>query len=486
MKATVYPVILSGGVGKRLWPMSRALWPKQLLPLVSERSMLQDTVERVTGPHFAAPLIICNDDHRFMIAEQMREMDTKPEAIVLEPVGRNTAPAVIVAAQLLAQRDADAVMLVLPSDHVIRDDDGFNASIDTAARAAQEGALVTFGIMPTAAETGYGYIHRGQPYNGIDGCFHIERFVEKPDSETAASYVSSGEYAWNSGMFVLPVGPFLEEAARLKPEMVDLCRRAVDRASEDLDFLRLDNDAFAGIESISIDYAIMEQTKKGAIVPADIGWNDVGSWSALWDISDHDDNDNVIHGDVVTKDARNCYVRSEGKLVAAVGVEDLIVVGTDDAVLVVSKDHAQDVKEIVDQVERADRSEHYVHTRVFRPWGWYKSINEGDRFQVKEIVVNPGHKLSYQMHHHRAEHWIIVSGTAKVTRGNETFHITEDESTYIPHNTRHSLENPGKIPLRMIEVQSGAYLGEDDIIRFDDVYGRVGKDGDDKDDYAIK
>jgi len=481
MDATVYPVILSGGVGKRLWPMSRALWPKQLLPLVSERSMLQETVTRMTGPSFAAPMIICNEEHRFMIAEQMREIDIVPEDIVLEPVGRNTAPAVIIAALLLAAKDANAVMLVLPSDHVIRDLAGFHASIQTAVRAAHGGALVTFGILPTAPETGYGYIHRGKPYDGIAGCYHIERFVEKPDQKTAESYLASGDYAWNSGMFVLPVAEFLEEAEQFKPEMVDLCRRAVERASEDLDFLRLDGDAFAGIEAISIDYAIMEQTHKGAIVPADIGWNDVGSWSALWDISEHDDSNNVIHGDVVTKNARNCYVRSEGKLVAAVGVEDLIVVGTDDAVLVVSKDHAQDVKDIVEQVERADRSEHYVHTRVFRPWGWYKSINEGDRFQVKEIVVNPGHKLSYQMHHHRAEHWIVVSGTAKVTRDNETFHITENQSTYIPHNTRHSLENPGKIPLRMIEVQSGAYLGEDDILRFDDNYGRAGKD-----DYAVK
>ncbi len=481
MAATVYPVILSGGVGKRLWPMSRALWPKQLLPLVSERTMLQETVIRVTGPRFAAPLIICNDDHRFMIAEQMREIDAAPGAIVLEPVGRNTAPAVIIAALLLAERDAGAIMLVLPSDHVIRDLDGFNASVQTALAASRDGALVTFGIMPTAPETGYGYIHRGTPYAGFDGCYHIERFVEKPDLKTAESYVASGEYAWNSGMFVLPVAGLLEEAERLKPDMVDFCRRAVERASKDLDFLRLDREAFAAIESISIDYAIMEQTQKGAIVPTDIGWNDVGSWSALSDISAHDENENVILGDVFTKDARNCYVRSEGRMVAAVGVEDLIVVATDDAVLVVSKDHAQDVKDIVEQVERADRSEHYVHTHVYRPWGWYKSINGGDRFQVKEIVVNPGHKLSYQMHHHRAEHWVVVSGTAKVRRGNETFHITEDQSTYIPHNTRHSLENPGKIPLRMIEVQSGAYLGEDDIVRYDDSYGRV-----EKDDYAIK
>jgi mannose-1-phosphate guanylyltransferase/mannose-6-phosphate isomerase len=457
--------------------MSRALWPKQLLPLVSEKSMLQETVARVTGANFAAPLIVCNDDHRFMIAEQMREIGTKAEAIVLEPIGRNTAPAVIVAALLLAARDANAVMLVLPSDHVIRDLGGFNAAILTAVKASRQGALVTFGIMPTAPETGYGYIHRGRPYDGIDGCYHIERFVEKPDAKTAEAYLSSGEYAWNSGMFVLPVTAFLEEARRLKPEMVDLCGRAVKRASRDLDFLRLDHDAFAGIEAISIDYAIMEQTDKGAMVPADIGWNDVGSWSALWDISEHDASDNVIHGDVFTKDTRNCYVRSEGKLIAAVGVEDLIVVGTDDAVLVVSKDHAQDVKDIVEQVERAHRSEHYVHTRVFRPWGWYKSINEGSRFQVKEILVNPGHRLSYQMHHHRAEHWIVVSGTAKVARGNETFYITEVQSTYIPHNTRHSLENPGKIPLRMIEVQSGAYVGEDDIVRFEDSYGRAGWNG---------
>jgi mannose-1-phosphate guanylyltransferase / mannose-6-phosphate isomerase len=473
MGETVYPVILSGGVGTRLWPMSRVLRPKQLLPLTSERSMLQDTVVRVTGPGFAPPMIICNQEHRFVIAEQMRALEVSPEAIVLEPQGRNTAPAVTVAALLLASKDPDAIMLVLPSDHVIGDLERFREVVATAVTAARDDALITFGIPPTRPETGYGYIRRGDAYKGISGCFRIDSFVEKPDLPTAESYVASDRYAWNSGMFILPVGSYLDEVARLKPEMLELCRQSVARATTDLDFLRLDQESFAAMESVSIDYAVMEHTTKGAIVPADMAWSDVGSWSALWEISDRDADGNVVLGDTITLDARNCYIRGDGNLVAVVGVEDLVVVATDDVVLVVPRERAQDVKQIVDRIEKEGRTEHYVHTRVFRPWGWYRSIHDGPRFQVKEIMVEPGHKLSKQVHYHRAEHWVIVSGTAKVSRNSETFFLTEDQSTYIPNNIKHSLENPGKIPLRMIEVQSGSYLGEDDIVRFEDHYGRA-------------
>lgn len=473
MRRSVHPVILSGGAGTRLWPLSRALRPKQLLPLVSELSMLQETVLRVTGEGFAPPVIVCNEEHRFLIAEQLRELKVQPRAIMLEPAGRNTAPAATVAALLLAEDDPDAIMALLPSDHVVADRQKFLDAMNTAVDAAETGALVTFGIPPTCPETGYGYIRRGAPWEGIPGCCHIDRFVEKPDAATAEGYLASGEYAWNSGMFILPVRTLLSEVERLNPEMLARCREALDGVKRDLDFLRLGKAPFLAAPSISIDYAVMEHTDKGAIVAADMGWNDLGSWSALWDISEKDENGNVLTGDSIVLGARNCYVRGDGNLVAAIGVEDLVVVATDDVVLVVPRDRAQDVKKIVETVEKAGRTEHYVHTQVFRPWGWYRSIQDGHRFQVKEIVVAPGQKLSQQMHHHRAEHWIVVSGTAKVTRGEESYYVTENQSTYIPHNTRHCLENPGKIPLKMIEVQSGPYLGEDDIVRFEDAYGRA-------------
>jgi mannose-1-phosphate guanylyltransferase/mannose-6-phosphate isomerase len=473
MAPSVHPVILSGGTGTRLWPLSRTLRPKQLLQLTSERSMLQETVARVLGDEFALPTILCNDEHRFLIAEQLRDMDVQPRALILEPIGRNTAPAATVAALMLSKDDPEAVMLLLPSDHRIGDVPRFRAAVTTAVAAARQGALVTFGIPPSSPEVGYGYIRRGEPMDGAPGCFRIDRFIEKPDLETAKTYVGNPEYAWNSGMFVFRVDAFLAEVRRLAPEMLALCEAALDEAVVDADFLRLARGPFAAIENESIDYAVMEHTHKGAIVPAEMEWNDVGSWSALWDISPHDAAGNVIMGEALTLDASNCYIRADGNLIAALGIDNLIVIATDDCVLVAAKDRAQDVKKIVEAVERAGRSEHYVHRRVFRPWGWYRLINAGDRYQVKEIVVNPGHRLSCQMHHHRAEHWIVVCGTALVTKGNENFYITEDQSTYIPHATRHSLENPGRIPLRMIEVQSGGYLGEDDIIRFDDIYGRA-------------
>lgn len=473
MTPAVYPVILSGGTGTRLWPLSRTLRPKQLLQLTSEKSMLQETVARVAGEGFGPPTILCNDEHRFLIAEQLRDMETTPRALVLEPIGRNTAPAATVAALLLAEDDPQAVMILLPSDHRIGDVPSFQRAVETAVAAARLGLLVTFGIPASSPEVGYGYIHRGEPVEEVPGCFRIDRFIEKPDLATAQTYVGNPNYAWNSGMFVFRVDVFIEEVRQFAPDMLALCEQALAEAVTDSDFLRLASAPFSAITGESIDYAVMEHTRKGAIVPAEMEWNDVGSWSALWDISPHDPAGNVIMGDALTLDASNCYIRADGNLVAALGIDNLIVIATDDCVLVAAKDRAQDVKKIVEAVEQAGRSEHYVHRRVFRPWGWYRLINAGDRFQVKEIVVNPHQRLSCQMHHHRAEHWIVVSGTALVTKGNESFYITEDQSTYIPHATRHSLENPGKIPLRMIEVQSGGYLGEDDIVRFDDIYGRA-------------
>jgi len=473
MSRIVHPVILSGGAGTRLWPLSRALRPKQLLPLVCERSMLQESVRRVTADGFAPPLVVGNEEHRFLIAEQLRALEISPRAILLEPEGRNTAPAATVAALLLAEEDPDAILALLPSDHVVEDLDSFYSVFRVATEAAADGSLVTFGIPATRPETGYGYIRKGKSLAGLNGCWQIDRFVEKPDPATAEAYVASGDYAWNSGMFVLPVRTYLGEVERLQPELLRCCSDALRKASRDLDFLRLARASFVAAPSISIDYAVMEHTDKGVVVAADMGWNDVGSWSALWEISDKDPQGNAVIGDVLVQDAHNCYVRGDGNLVAAIGVDDLVIVATDDVVLVVPRDRAQEVKKIVATVEQAGRTEHYVHSQVFRPWGWYRSIQDGPRFQVKEIVVAPGQKLSQQMHHHRAEHWVVVSGTARVTRGSEHFFVTENQSTYIPHATTHCLENPGKIPLRMIEVQSGPYLGEDDIVRFEDVYGRA-------------
>jgi mannose-1-phosphate guanylyltransferase/mannose-6-phosphate isomerase len=456
-----------------LWPVSRTLYPKQLLPLVSDRTMLQQSVQRVIGKGFAPPVVVCNEEHRFLIAGQLRELDIAPSRMVLEPVGRNTAPAAAVAALLLAGDDADAMMLLLPSDHVIEDVSGFLAAVETGLAAAENGALVTFGIPPAGPETGYGYIRRGAPYEGAEGCFRIARFVEKPDLEEARRLVRAGDYHWNSGMFLVRAGRYLEELERLKPEMVECCRRAVAGAVEDLDFLRLEAEAFSGIEPLSIDYAVMEHTEAAVVVPADMGWSDVGSWSALWEIGAKDGDGNVVLGDVITDGTTDSYIRSEGRLVAALGLDNVVVVATDDVVLVVRRDEAQNVKKVVEALARAGRPEHSVHTKVYRPWGYYQSIDAGDRFQVKRLHVNPGQKLSLQMHHHRAEHWVVVSGTAKVTRGDETFLLNENESTYLPLGVKHALENSGDAPLCVIEVQSGEYLGEDDIVRFEDRYGRV-------------
>ncbi len=474
MTLSLYPVILSGGSGTRLWPLSRAALPKQLLPLASDRTMLQETMLRLKGIEgLAAPMVICNDDHRFMIAEQLREIEITPSAIMLEPVGRNTAPAVAVAALRLMRINPEALMLVLPADHLIRDVPAFHASVAKAEVAAQAGYLTTFGIVAQTPETGYGYIRRGEALAGADGGHAVASFVEKPDRTTAQSYLDSGDYYWNSGMFLFKASVFVDELKRLRADILSACEVSLTKAVSDLDFIRLDKEAFAACPAESIDYAVMEHTGKAAVVPADIGWNDIGAWSSLWEVSDKDARDNVLRGDVLTEDAHRNFIRAESRLVAALGVDNLVIVETPDAVLVASKDRVQDVKKLVDRLKADKRDEHVFHRKVYRPWGWYEGIDEGERFQVKRIMVKPGEKLSLQMHHHRAEHWIIVTGTARITRDDETFLLTENQSTYIPLGSKHRLENPGKFPLHMVEVQSGGYLGEDDIVRFEDVYKRT-------------
>ncbi|MGA6182675.1 MULTISPECIES: mannose-1-phosphate guanylyltransferase/mannose-6-phosphate isomerase [Stenotrophomonas] len=464
----ILPVILSGGSGTRLWPLSREAYPKQFLPLVGDVTMLQATWNRVAAIAGRAPIVVANQEHRFMAAEQLRECSVVPQALILEPIGRNTAPAIAIAALQALAGGEDALLLVLPSDHVVRNDAAFHAAVKQAAVAADAGKLVTFGIVPTAPETGYGYIkaHAGEGVRGVD------RFVEKPNLETAQQYVSSGEYYWNSGMFLFKASRYLQELEALQPAMLAACRAALDKASRDSDFIRLDAEAFAASPNDSIDYAVMEKTADAAVVPLDAGWNDVGSWSALWDVSDKDADGNACHGDVIALDCRNSYAYGT-RLIAMVGLEDVVVVETDDAVFVGHKDRVQDVKEIVGQIKRDGRSEAAAHRKVYRPWGAYDSIDNGARFQVKRITVKPGATLSLQMHHHRAEHWIVVSGTAEVTRGDEVILLTENQSTYIPLGVTHRLKNPGKLPLELIEVQSGSYLGEDDIVRFEDQYGRA-------------
>lgn len=435
--------------------------------------MLQETVLRAQGSaDCMPPLVVCGNEHRFLVAEQLREIDVAPLGILLEPIGKNTAPAAAVAALYLQKEDEDAIMLVLPADHAVENVEAFHAAVQRAISAVSTGALITFGIEPSSPETGYGYIRRGAALNGIADCFAVDRFVEKPDRATAEAFLASQEYCWNSGMFLFRASDYLRELAQFRPEIVANCDMAVRDAYRDLDFCRLDEVAFTRCQSESIDYAVMESTRKAVVVLARIGWSDVGSWSALCDVQAADDDGNILRGDVYTDAVTDSMIRSESRLVAAIGIKDLIVVETKDAVLVAHKDHVQGVKKIVEDLKKRQRSEHLNHTKVYRPWGSYEGIDAGDRFQVKRITVKPGGKLSLQMHHHRAEHWVVVSGTARVTCGDVVKLLAENESTYIPIGATHRLENPGKMPLHLIEVQSGGYLGEDDIVRLEDIYKR--------------
>ena len=467
----IVPVILAGGSGTRLWPLSRKLYPKQLLPLVDSNTLVQNTLGRLQGlDDVAEPVVICNEEHRFIIAEQMRSMGVFPSAIVLEPVGRNTAPAVATAALRVLADDPDAVLLVLPADHLIADPALFHEAVRRAVTQAEKGHLVTFGIVPSAPETGYGYIRQGAALE--DGARAIERFVEKPDLATAEGYVASGEYFWNSGMFVFRADAVLAELERFAPAIVDACRQSLEAAAQDLDFLRLDKEAFAACPEDSVDYAVMEQTDRGVMIPLSCGWNDLGSWDALWQAGNRDECGNVTRGDVVTCDVKDSYLHAETRLLAAVGLENHIVVETADAVLISPRDRVQEVKKIVDKLKAEDRIEAVSHKKVFRPWGNYESIDNGARYQVKRITVKPGQVLSLQKHFHRAEHWVVVQGTAVVTRDDEEIMLQENESVYLPLGAVHRLHNPGKIPLELIEVQVGSYLGEDDIVRLEDLYGR--------------
>lgn len=469
------PVILSGGSGTRLWPLSRELYPKQLLPLASEATMLQETLQRLGGlAGMGQPLVVCNEHHRFMVAEQLRAIDVPAAAILLEPVGRNTAPAVAVAALQAMAKGEDPLLLVLPADHVIRDGAALREAITGGMALAEAGGLITFGILPDKPETGYGYIRADRTRPLSDGsAFAVAQFVEKPDLETASRYLAAGDYYWNSGMFLFRASRYLQELDTFAPEMLRCCRQALSGAQQDLDFIRLNSEAFEACPKDSIDYAVMEKTDAAAVIPLDAGWNDIGSWSALWEVGTADADGNVLRGDVLIEDTRNCYVHASGRMVATVGLRDHVVVETADAVLVAPRDRVQDVKNIVAQLKKQGRGEALLHRRVNRPWGSYQSIDQAERYQVKRITVKPGATLSLQMHHHRAEHWIVVKGTARITKGEETFTLSENQSTYIPLGITHRLENPGIIPLELIEVQSGSYLGEDDIVRFEDNYGRT-------------
>jgi mannose-1-phosphate guanylyltransferase/mannose-6-phosphate isomerase len=471
MKA-IRPIILSGGAGTRLWPTSRALHPKQFMPLTSERTMIQETALRVSdSERFLPPVVVCNEEHRFTVASELQQVGISPEVEVLEPVGRNTAPAIAAAAALCAAHDPEELLLVLPADHHIARPDLFLDVIAQGAGLAEEGKLVTFGIVPDAPETGFGYIRAGEATG--EGGFAVDAFVEKPDADTARVYLDAGGYFWNAGIFLFRADRMIRELEALAPDIWRHAARAVTTGRLDLDFLRLSAEAFELCPSDSIDYAVMEHTKDAVVVPADIGWSDVGSWTALWDIGDKDAHGNVVSGDAVMQETQNTFIRAESRLVATIGVDDLIVVETSDAVLVARRDKVQDVKAVVARLKAEGRAEHEVHARVHRPWGFYEGLDTGERHQVKHLMIKPGAAISLQMHHHRAEHWVVVNGTARVTVGDDTRLLSENESVYIPIGATHRLENPGKMPLSIIEVQSGSYLGEDDIVRFDDVYGRV-------------
>jgi mannose-1-phosphate guanylyltransferase len=469
------PVILCGGTGTRLWPLSRASYPKQYWPLAGQGddTLLQQTQLRLEGlPELAPPLLICNEDHRFIVAEQLRQIGVEPAGILLEPLGRNTAPAVAIAALQATASGADPLLLILAADHVINSPERFRATVAAGIPAAEAGRLVTFGIVPTAPETGYGYIEAAQPLDP-EAPVPIARFVEKPDLATAEAFLATGRFTWNSGMFLFRASAILSELERLAPEVVSACRAALDQDSPDLEFLRLEREAFANCPNVALDVAVMEKTDRGAVLPLDADWSDVGSWGALWETGEQDAAGNVLRGRVISENTRNCYLRSEHRLVVGLGVEDLVVVETDDVVLVAHRDRAQEVKAIVGRLEREGAPESKAHRRIYRPWGHYDGVVEGDRWQVKKIEVKPGASLSLQMHHHRAEHWVVVKGTALVEKNGVEELVGENQSTYIPLGSRHRLRNPGKIPVELIEVQSGTYLGEDDIVRFEDRYGRT-------------
>lgn len=471
MTTKILPVIMAGGSGTRLWPLSRTQYPKQFLKLSPDGyTLLQATLLRLKNLDCADPILICNEEHRFLAAEQMREIGVSAK-IILEPEGKNTAPAITLAALYQTQQaqDSDTIMLVLAADHVITEQDKFEQSITQALELAKLDKLVTFGIVPTHAETGYGYIEKGD--SELNG-FQVQRFVEKPDAATAQQYLESKKFLWNSGMFMFKADVYLNELQQHASDIEQACREAMKDTKADLDFIRIDKTAFAQCRSESIDYAVMEHAQNAVVIPLDANWNDVGSWSALWDIQAKDAQGNVLNGDVIAINSSNNYVHGENRLVSLLGVENLVVVETKDAILVADKSKVQDIKKIVETLKQQDRSEHYCHREVYRPWGKYDSIDHAERYQVKRITVKPGEKLSIQMHHHRSEHWIVVSGTAKIHKGKESFLLTENQSTYIPLGEIHALENPGKVPLELIEVQSGSYLGEDDIVRFEDLYGR--------------
>ncbi|WP_455218064.1 mannose-1-phosphate guanylyltransferase/mannose-6-phosphate isomerase [Kaarinaea lacus] len=493
MSVTIQPVILSGGSGSRLWPMSRALFPKQLLPLVTEQTLLQDTVTRIDGLdklnndlQLGKPVVVCNEEHRFFVAEQLLQLGINSAEIFLEPVGRNTAPALTIAALSAREKDPQTILLVMPADHVITDVAAFHRAVLAGMEQALAGRLVTFGITPTHAETGYGYIKKGAVLNNntVEAA-EISAFVEKPDAATAQSYLLSGDYLWNSGMFMMTAASWLSALKTFNAEMLECVERAWKAGEQDRDFYRVDEAIFSDCPSDSIDYAVMEKVTtsnpnsdrqfSAAVIPLDAGWSDVGAWSSLWDVGNKDDEGNVKRGDVYTSDVKNSLIFADKRHISGIGLDNMVIVETADAILVADKSRAQDVKHAVDWLKKEDREEHLNHRRVNRPWGCYEQIDAGDRYQVKRITVKPGAALSLQMHHHRAEHWIVVKGTAKVTRGEETFLVSENQSTFIPLGTKHRLENQGAIPLEMIEVQSGSYLGEDDIVRFDDVYGRKDK-----------
>lgn len=470
--SNIMPVLLAGGNGSRLWPLSRTLFPKQFIRLTGDSTMLQQTLGRTVGLSSLPPAVVCNEEHRFIVAEQARQANIDLEMVMLEPFGRNTAPAVAMVAMQQREKGCDPVLLVLPSDHLIGDSERFTELVKIGEGVAEQGKLVTFGVVPTGPETGFGYIEAGQNLSENASAFNVARFVEKPDTERAQQFVDSGNFYWNSGMFMFRASTYLNELEKARPDIYEACEQAVSNLTQDNDFVRVPADIFEGCPDESIDYAVMEKTTHAAVVPFDAGWNDLGSWSAMWDVEEKDDNGNVAIGDVVVRDCNNSYVRADSRLVATIGMDDVVVVETKDAVLVVNKNLVQSVKQVVADIKNKQRTEHHAHVKVYRPWGDYECIDEGHRFQVKRITVKPGEKLSLQMHYHRAEHWIVVKGTAIVECNGKEQLLTENQSTFIPIGATHRLTNPGRLPLELVEVQSGGYVGEDDIVRFEDTYGR--------------